>query len=67
MTEKIHSQYILYSATFIDLQSIEQSKKIPWRIVLKLDDGIPLAYFIFVQSLVDTEQQDFLALWCLKI
>jgi transposase-like protein len=28
--------------TFIDLQSIAQSKKQPWRIVLKLDDGIEL-------------------------
>jgi hypothetical protein len=27
---------------FIDIQSIAQSKKIPWRIVLKLDDGIEL-------------------------
>lgn len=27
---------------FIDLQSIAQSKKQPWRIVLKLDDGIEL-------------------------
>lgn len=27
---------------FIDLQSIAQSKKIPWHIVLKLDDGIEL-------------------------
>lgn len=27
---------------FIDLQSIAQSKKQPWRMVLKLDDGIEL-------------------------
>lgn len=27
---------------FIDIQSIAQSKKQPWRIVLKLDDGIEL-------------------------
>lgn len=27
---------------FIDLQSIAQSNKQPWRIVLKLDDGIEL-------------------------
>lgn len=27
---------------FIDLQSIAQSKKMPWHIVLKLDDGIEL-------------------------
>jgi hypothetical protein len=27
---------------FIDLQSIAQSKKQPWRIVLKLDEGIEL-------------------------
>jgi hypothetical protein len=27
---------------FIDLQSVAQSKKQPWRIVLKLDDGTEL-------------------------
>ena len=27
---------------FIDLQSLAQGNKIPWRIVLKLDDGIEL-------------------------
>ena len=28
--------------SFIDLQSLAQGNKIPWRIVLKLDDGIEL-------------------------